>query len=180
MLDPIQLRNAPHELAERLRVTRGFELDVAHVEALEVSRKQMQIRTQDLQNLRNTRSKQIGMLKAKGEVSRFNELLPQYQAAPELTRQRLFLETMEEIYSKNKKVYVDLPQGTNSVIYLPLDKMDSQGNRSASPKVPTTVTAPAASQTPAVVPQNAGDLNSDNMGQASVPLRSSDRSSGRY
>lgn len=124
--------------------------------------------------------KEQAVLKAKGEVSRFNELLPQYQAAPELTRQRLFLETMEEIYSKNKKVYVDLPQGTNSVIYLPLDKMASQGNRSASPKVPTTVTAPAASQTPAVVPQNAGDLNSDNMGQASVPLRSSDRSSGRY
>jgi seryl-tRNA synthetase len=67
MLDPIQLRNNPHELAERLRTTRGFALDVAHLETLEVSRKQIQIRTQELQNLRNTRSKQIGMLKAKGE-----------------------------------------------------------------------------------------------------------------
>ncbi len=67
MLDPALLRNQPAELAERLRAARGFELDVARLEALEASRKQIQVRTQELQNLRNTRSKQIGMLKAKGE-----------------------------------------------------------------------------------------------------------------
>ena len=67
MLDPNLLRSNPAELADRLRTTRGFELDVPALEALEASRKQIQIRTQELQNLRNTRSKQIGMLKAKGE-----------------------------------------------------------------------------------------------------------------
>ena len=67
MLDPALLRNQPAELAERLRMTRGFELDVGRIEALEASRKQIQVRTQELQNLRNTRSKQIGMLKSKGE-----------------------------------------------------------------------------------------------------------------
>ncbi|WP_256644946.1 serine--tRNA ligase [Thermomonas paludicola] len=67
MLDPALLRSNPADLAERLRATRGFELDVARIEALEAGRKQIQIRTQELQNLRNTRSKQIGMLKAKGE-----------------------------------------------------------------------------------------------------------------
>ena len=67
MLDPVLLRNQPADLAERLRATRGYELDVARIEALETARKQIQIRTQELQNLRNTRSKQIGMLKAKGE-----------------------------------------------------------------------------------------------------------------
>ena len=67
MLDPALLRNQPAELAERLRATRGFELDVARLEALEADRKRIQVRTQELQNLRNTRSKQIGMLKAKGE-----------------------------------------------------------------------------------------------------------------
>jgi seryl-tRNA synthetase len=67
MLDPNLLRSNPAELADRLRATRGFELDVPALEALETSRKQIQIRTQELQNLRNTRSKQIGMLKAKGE-----------------------------------------------------------------------------------------------------------------
>ena len=67
MLDPVLLRNQPAELAERLRATRGFELDVPRLEALETERKRIQVRTQELQNLRNTRSKQIGMLKAKGE-----------------------------------------------------------------------------------------------------------------
>jgi len=67
MLDPALLRANPADLAERLRASRGFELDVGRLESLEAQRKQLQIRTQELQNLRNTRSKQIGMLKAKGE-----------------------------------------------------------------------------------------------------------------
>ena len=67
MLDPVLLRNQPAGLAERLRATRGFVLDVPRLEALEAERKRIQVRTQELQNLRNTRSKQIGMLKAKGE-----------------------------------------------------------------------------------------------------------------
>ena len=67
MLDPALLRANPAELAERLRTSRGFELDVGRLEALEADRKRIQVRTQELQNLRNMRSKQIGMLKAKGE-----------------------------------------------------------------------------------------------------------------
>jgi seryl-tRNA synthetase len=67
MLDPALLRAHPVELAQRLRASRGFELDVARLEALEADRKRIQVRTQELQNLRNTRSKQIGLLKAKGE-----------------------------------------------------------------------------------------------------------------
>ena len=67
MLDPVLLRNHAAELAGRLRASRGFDLDAGRLEALEADRKQLQVRTQELQNLRNTRSKQIGMLKAKGE-----------------------------------------------------------------------------------------------------------------
>ena len=67
MLDPVLLRSQTAELAERLRETRGFDLDTAALEALETERKQLQIRTQELQNLRNTRSKAIGQAKAKGE-----------------------------------------------------------------------------------------------------------------
>ena len=67
MLDPTLLRQNPAELAARLRETRGFEFDAAALEALESERKQIQIRTQELQNLRNTRSKAIGQAKAKGE-----------------------------------------------------------------------------------------------------------------
>ncbi|TAA46472.1 serine--tRNA ligase [Pseudoxanthomonas winnipegensis] len=67
MLDPALLRTQPAELAQRLRLTRGFELDVSALESLEARRKQLQVRTQELQNLRNTRSKAIGQAKAKGE-----------------------------------------------------------------------------------------------------------------
>ncbi|QSX76018.1 serine--tRNA ligase [Lysobacter arenosi] len=67
MLDPNLLRQNPVELAQRLRQSRGYDLDASAVEALEAERKQIQIRTQELQNLRNTRSKAIGMAKAKGE-----------------------------------------------------------------------------------------------------------------
>ena len=67
MLDPVLLRQRPAEIAERLKATRGFALDAATLESLESERKQIQTRTQELQNLRNTRSKAIGQAKAKGE-----------------------------------------------------------------------------------------------------------------
>ncbi|BDU16928.1 serine--tRNA ligase [Lysobacter auxotrophicus] len=67
MLDPNLLRQNPAELAVRLRESRGFDLDAAALEALESERKQIQVRTQELQNLRNTRSKAIGQAKARGE-----------------------------------------------------------------------------------------------------------------
>ena len=67
MLDPALLRSRLAETAARLKETRGFALDVATVEALESQRKQLSTETQELQNLRNTRSKAIGQAKAKGE-----------------------------------------------------------------------------------------------------------------
>lgn len=66
MLDPSLLRNDLPALAERLRRSRGFELDVAALESLEAERKRLQVRTQELQNLRNTRSREIGKVKAQG------------------------------------------------------------------------------------------------------------------
>jgi seryl-tRNA synthetase len=67
MLDPALLRQHPADLAERLRSLRGFELDVSGLESLEADRKRIQVRTQELQSLRNSRSKAIGQAKAKGE-----------------------------------------------------------------------------------------------------------------
>jgi len=67
MLDPALLRANPAQLAERLRATRGVDLPVEQIEQLEAERKRIQVRTQELQNLRNTRSKAIGQAKAKGE-----------------------------------------------------------------------------------------------------------------
>jgi seryl-tRNA synthetase len=67
MLDPTLLRGQLADTATRLKATRGYDLDVATLERLEAERKQLQTRTQELQNLRNTRSKAIGMAKGKGE-----------------------------------------------------------------------------------------------------------------
>jgi len=67
MLDPVQLRTHLADTAQRLREARGFELDVSALESLEAERKSLQTRTQELQNLRNTRSKAIGIAKGKGE-----------------------------------------------------------------------------------------------------------------
>ncbi|HMB55802.1 MAG TPA: serine--tRNA ligase [Arenimonas sp.] len=67
MLDPVLLRAHLAETAARLKASRGFDLDVVALERLESERKQLQARTQELQNLRNTHSKAIGQAKAKGE-----------------------------------------------------------------------------------------------------------------
>ena len=67
MLDPVLLRQQPAELAQRLRDTRGYALDVSVLESLEADRKRIQVRTQELQSLRNSRSKAIGQAKARGE-----------------------------------------------------------------------------------------------------------------
>jgi seryl-tRNA synthetase len=67
MLDPALLRGQLADTAARLLAARGHVLDVPALEALESERKQIQGRTQELQNLRNTRSKAIGLAKGKGE-----------------------------------------------------------------------------------------------------------------
>ena len=67
MLDPQLFRTQLQETATKLQQFRGYSLDIAQFEAFESERKRLQARTQELQNLRNTRSKAIGQAKAKGE-----------------------------------------------------------------------------------------------------------------
>ncbi len=62
---------------------------------------------------------------AKGNASRFDQILTQYNNAPEVTRQRLFLDAQEQILSSVSKVVVD--QKAGSMLYLPLDKLMSAG-----------------------------------------------------
>jgi len=71
--------------------------------------------------------------RAKGEADRFTKLVTEYHKAPEVTRQRLYLETMQEVYSNSSKVMVATKDGQNNLLYLPLDKMvDSSRNTSPS------------------------------------------------
>ena len=62
------------------------------------------------------------ILKARGEVARYEALLPQYEAAPELTRRRLYIEMMESVYHNTGKILVDTPEGGQNLLYLPIDK----------------------------------------------------------
>ncbi len=59
---------------------------------------------------------------AEGDASRFKQILTEYQKAPEVTRQRLYLETMQQVYSSTSKVMVDA-KGQGNLLYLPLDKL---------------------------------------------------------
>ncbi len=72
------------------------------------------------------------VLKAsQGETERFNQLLAEYQRAPEVTRQRLYIETLEDVMANNPKVVIDVPEGGN-LTYLPLDKIIS--NQGSTPR----------------------------------------------
>jgi membrane protease subunit HflK len=59
---------------------------------------------------------------AEGESARFESLLVEYQKAPRVTRDRLYLQAIEEVYSKSNKVLIDA-EGSGNMIYLPLDQM---------------------------------------------------------
>ncbi|QGW79563.1 FtsH protease activity modulator HflK [Pseudomonas alkylphenolica] len=78
--------------------------------------------------------------RAKGEADRFTKLVAEYRKAPEVTRQRLYLDTMQEVYSNTSKVLVSGKDGQSNLLYLPLDKM-VEGSRSSS--VPVSVPASA-------------------------------------
>ena len=67
---------------------------------------------------------------AEGDTSRFLSVLTEYEKAPEVTRDRLYLDAMETVYSNTSKVMIDT-KGSNNLLYLPLDKM-MRGSRSAS------------------------------------------------
>ncbi|MDH3221705.1 MAG: FtsH protease activity modulator HflK [Gammaproteobacteria bacterium] len=59
---------------------------------------------------------------AQGETSRFNQLLAEYQRAPEVTRERLYLDTLESVMARSPKVMVDV-EGGNNLMFLPLDQL---------------------------------------------------------
>ena len=66
---------------------------------------------------------------ARGEAERFQKLLAEYRRAPDVTRERLYLDAMQGVLAKTNKVMVDV-EGGNNVMYLPLDKM---AERAATP-----------------------------------------------
>lgn len=75
--------------------------------------------------------KQRVVSQARGEAARFNKLYAEYRLAPEVTRERIYLDTMESVMSNSTKVMIDV-EGGNNLLYLPLDKLIQQSSSSAS------------------------------------------------
>ncbi len=69
--------------------------------------------------------------RAEGESERFTKVLDEYAKAPEVTRDRLYIESMEEVLSQSSKIVID-QQGGNSLMYLPLDQLINRRANSLS------------------------------------------------
>jgi membrane protease subunit HflK len=81
---------------------------------------------------------------AEGNASRFKQVSAQYQKAPAVTRDRMYLETMQQIFSSTTKVMVDVKNG-NNMMYLPLDKIIAQSEASSGAKAAAASTQSAVS-----------------------------------
>jgi len=78
---------------------------------------------------------------AEGDAQRFRSVLAEYQKAPVVTRDRLYIETMQSVYSNVSKVLVDSRSGSN-LLYLPLDRLLQQATPAAAALPPTSVATP--------------------------------------
>jgi membrane protease subunit HflK len=92
------------------------------------------------------KSRMIAM--AEGDASRFSQLLTEYSKAPEVTRSRLYLETLQQIYSSTSKVMVDA-KGQGNLLYLPLDKLMQAAGAQTAATAADSASAPVRSQNPA-------------------------------
>ena len=82
---------------------------------------------------------------AQGDTARFDQVLAQYEHAPGVTRERMYIETMENVYKNSRKVLMDT-KGGNNMMYLPLDKLISTTPQSVTLPNDTMTVAPARTQ----------------------------------
>ncbi len=92
---------------------------------------------------------------AQGDAQRFSSVLAEYQKAPLVTRDRMYLDSMQQIYSNVTKVLVDSKQGSN-LLYLPLDKVMQMAGQDAGSVVmaPSTPSVPPSTGIPSTDPRN--------------------------
>jgi len=120
--------------------------------------------------------KQRVIAQSEGDASRFKQVVTEYAKAPEVTRQRLYLDTMQQIFANTSKVMIDT-KGQGNLLYLPLDKLlQASGTvaatQGATPGAePVTRSAPAAAIPNDVPPQVDKQLDFRNRDS----LRSRDR-----
>lgn len=100
------------------------------------------------------------ILEAQGDVGRLALLLPEYKASPQITRERLYLETMEHVLENSRKVLID--DKSNNLMVLPLDQL-TRGGKSGTTTTPST-DMDSASPAPSVTkPSSNVDLSGDSV-----------------
>ena len=103
---------------------------------------------------------------AEGDADRFARQLAEYQKAPQVTRDRLYIDAMREVYSNVTKVMIDARNGTN-LLYLPLDRLLQQA------------AAGRRRRSPASAPRRPRPLDPPPAASGSVDVRSRDNQRGR-
>mgnify|MGYP000889985712 FL=1 len=110
---------------------------------------------------------------AQGDASRFRQILAEYEKAPQVTRERLYLEAMQQILSSTSKVIVDQKGGQN-LLYLPLDRLMQMSAPAAAPAPGADVPLPRAATAPET-PVTATPAASADAIRSRESLRSRDR-----
>lgn len=90
---------------------------------------------------------------AEGDASRFKQIYAEYAKAPEVTRNRMYIDAMQQVYSNASKVFMDAKGNGNNMLYLPLDKLMSQP-AGAQPQGDASSAAKAATAGTDVTPAN--------------------------
>ena len=112
---------------------------------------------------------------AQGDASRFRQILAEYEKAPQVTRERMYLETMQNIFSATSKVIVDQKGGQN-LLYLPLDRLIQMTGSGA---LPTGATLPTVETAPRTVTPETAPAPAAPVAARRDSLRSREREAGR-
>jgi membrane protease subunit HflK len=111
---------------------------------------------------------------AEGDAARFTQILAEYQKAPQVTRERMYLDTMQQILGATSKVLVDTKGGGQNLLYLPIDKLIQMAqSREPLPGPVTIEPAPGSTQS------TTGSTGMQDNGTRRDSLRSRDREAGR-
>ena len=102
--------------------------------------------------------------RAEGDAQRFKSVYTEYQKAPQVTRDRMYTDAMQQIYSSVTKVMVDSKQGSN-LLYLPLDKLMQAAGSSVGPSSPDIAVVPSVAPPAAAPPAAATDTRSRDGGR---------------
>ena len=118
---------------------------------------------------------------ARGDASRFTQIHEAYSRAPEVTRERMYIDTMQQIFTQTTKVMLDTRSG-NNMLYLPLDKIIQQAATGAPQGTGSAATPrpqPQSTQSPAPAASTNGDSSSTaaRTGSAGMSSRTFDRNS---